>query len=99
MTKAQEIYGATRYECIKHIGTFGYELNPDGQAVGFNFVITEKVVCTRTLNAMEKILNSERSQIKMSLKYGIIDQNRFDDRTKVLNMVESTINNTRKAIA
>lgn len=99
MTKAQEIFQATRFECGKSMKAWGYKVNPDGSAVGFNFVHTDKVVSARTLNDMDKILRSERASLKMSLKYGVIDKAKFDFRSKELDMVESTIRNTRKAIS
>lgn len=99
MTKAQEIFQATRFECGKSMKAWGYEVNPDGRAVGFNFVCTDKAVSTRTLNNMENILRSERTTLGLSLKYGVIDESKFDFRNKELDMVESTIHNTRKAIS
>lgn len=99
ITKAQEIFQATRFECGKSMKAWGYEVNPDGRAVGFNFVHTDKAVSPRTLNNMEKILQSERTALKLSLKYGVIDKRKFELRNKELDMVESTIHNTRKAIS
>jgi hypothetical protein len=101
MTKAERIYNATRYECKKHIEDWGYQTNPDGSSIGYGSVICrdDESVCTRTLNEIEKILINKRNGELLNLKLGIHDSTRFEKENQILNMIESTIRNNRKALA
>ena len=76
-------------------------MNPNGSAVGFNFVHNDGLgaVCTRTLDDMSKLLESRRNQSKISLKLGVINDDEYEAESHVLNMVESTIANSRKVLA
>ena len=97
MTKAEKIFKATRYECTKHIEVWGYEVNPNGKAVGFNRVITEEAVYTRTLNELDKMLARAKKDIERYVKLGIFTEERAEKERQILNMVETTIENTRAA--
>lgn len=101
MTKAEKMFINNRHECTKHIMAWGYETNPDGTAIGFNTIATNDFdhICTRTLNAVEKLVENDRKRNALNLKYGIIDDETYDLRIKALNMVEATVKNTRKALA
>ena len=101
MKKAEKIFASTRFACVRHIESRGYQVNPDGSAVGFNFVHNDGLgaVCARTLNDMDKLLKSRRSQSRISLKLGVINNDEYEAESHVLNMVESTIVNSRKALA
>lgn len=98
MKKAERIYRATKAACRRQIEAFGYEENPNGMAVGFNFVNTEEVVCARTLNEMCKLIKSDYSLLKTSYKLGVVDNEEYERRTQILQMVEATIFNTRNNI-
>lgn len=100
MTKAERIFYATRSECRKHIDTWGYELNPDGTVVGFNSVIIrdDETYCTRTLNAVAELLRLHRNHNYRALQLGIISNDEAIRREQIANMIEQTIENSRKAI-
>ena len=94
-TKAERVFSEIRFQCWKHIETWGYEVNPSGKAVGFNRVHSDEEVCTRTLNALEKLSQQQRNFWQRCLKTGVIDKAKYAEEIKVLNMVDSTIENTR----
>lgn len=98
MTKAERIFKATYYDCARHIETWGYEINPNGKAVGFNGLICNDtdIIYTRTLNAVGRQLERARSEVAIFLKHNIINNDEAKNRNQVLNMVESTLNNNRK---
>ena len=101
MTKAEKIFTSTRFACARHIESWGYQVNPNGSAVGFNFVHNDGIgtVCARTLNDMSKLLESRRSHNRISLKLGVINNDEYEAEGRVLSMVESTIANSRKVLA
>lgn len=101
MTKAERIYEATRRECSRHIVIWGYQTNPDGSAIGYSGLICKdsESVCTRTLNDVEKILIKERRRADNCRRLGILNDERYEKETHVMNMVETTIRNNRKALA
>lgn len=100
MTKAERIFISTKLDCEKHIKCWGVKVNDDGTTIGFNCVSNDddETVCTRTLNAMEKAASRYRRGRENSLRFGIIDQEKYNFDMAVLNMVETTIQNTRRAI-
>ena len=93
MTKAEKIFNATYTDCRLHIKRHGYEEN-----VGFNALTMkdDETVCTRTINAISKLIASERKSIEISEKLGI--GNTALNR-QALNMVEATLNNVIKSNA
>lgn len=101
MTKAEKMFRANRIECEAHIKNWGYEINPNGKAVGFNTIATsdDDHICTRTLNDIMKLVEAARRQTNLSLKYGVIDSEKYTLRMNALNMVESTVENSRKVLA
>lgn len=100
MTKAERIFSTTRYECKKHLETWGYEVNPNGTAVGFNglFYRDDETISTRTVNAAAALLASKRKALAIDQKLGVIPTEKAEKETQVLNMVESTLNSSRKSI-
>ena len=94
-TKAERVFKETCFQCHRHIETWGYAVNPSGKAVGFNRVHSEEEVCTRTLNAMAKLSQAQRKFWQNCLKTKVIDMEKYTMEIKVLNMVDSTIENTR----
>ena len=101
MTKAERIFKNTRWECKKHIEAWGYETNPNGKSVGFTSLICDdnERICKRTVNAVSAILASERKRNELNLRYDIITEDKFRKTEQILNMVDSTIENTIKSIA
>lgn len=91
MTKAERIFNDTRYECLKHITTWGYEVNPDGTACGFSGLIHKdtELICMRTIKDITKILASKRKFLKTCEKLGKPNER----EAQILNMVESTLHN------
>lgn len=100
MKKAERIFNATRYECWKHIRTWGYEVNPNGTSVGFQglFYKDTELICIRTINSITKILASKRRSIEMDSKLGISTKEKIERENQLLNMVETTLNNSRRNI-
>lgn len=96
MTKAEKIYKDTRYECRKHIETWGYKINPNGTAIGYNGLITEELTPTRTLNEITKILERKRKGITIDLKLNVLTQEEAEKETQILNMIETTLNNQKR---
>lgn len=98
MKKAEKIFNDTRRECRKHIEDWGYEMNVDGNSIGFNGLITEDVICVRTINDVQTILNKARDTIKLDIKLGITNLKKEQSKIQVLNMVQSTLDNQRKSL-
>lgn len=93
MTKAERIFEDTRFECRQHIKVWGYEEN-----VGFNTVIynDNECVCVRTLNDVKKRLERARKYLAMDTKLGILTSETARLEEETLNMVEKTIENTKR---
>lgn len=95
--RAIQIFGATRYECKKHINAWGYNPETDG---GFNSISTETtgsdVINTRLMNDLQALLEKDRKELELSKKYEIITEQQFNEKTLVLLMVEKTINNSKR---
>lgn len=98
-TKAERIYRSTKVACKQHIEAWGIEYNPNGKAVGFNNLSTDEVISTRTINAVEKIKNTEKRNNEECYKLGITNEEEYNRKAKVFEMVESTIENARQALA
>ena len=93
MTKAERIYNKTRFACKQHIENWGYEEN-----CGFNTVIYEdnETVCNRTLNEIRKHLERARKTLRIDVKLGILTNEAATLEEQTLNMVEKTIENTKR---
>lgn len=100
MTKAERIYNDTKLECRYHIRTWGYMTNPDGTACGFNRPAygDNEHICTRTLNALEKLLAADRRRIDFDKRHGFFNAEKDTLNEQTLNMVETTIRNARRAL-
>ena len=100
MTKAERIFKDTWYECAKHIKVWGYSTNPDGSAVGFNTVIYKdnETVCTRTMNEVGKLIERDRKRWAQSYRLGVLTADEYEIKMQILNMVESTVRNTREML-
>lgn len=100
MTKAERIFLKTRSDCKQHIQDWGYQVNPDGSAIGFNSVSCrdDEFICIRTLNAMEKLLEDSRKHNERANSRGIIDATKYAANVQLYNMIETTIRNARKAL-
>lgn len=102
MTKAERIYNKTKYECRKSIKAWGYRVNPDGNSIGFNSVFDEDegtVLCTRTLNDMDKLLAADRRRIDFDKRHGFWQEEQDALKEQTLNMVDTTIRNARERLA
>jgi hypothetical protein len=82
------------------MNAFGYEENKNGSAVGFNGLIYKDTesISMRTINAIAKILESKKRALVFDKKIGILAEERAEREEKLLKMVESTLNNSRKNI-
>jgi hypothetical protein len=95
MTKAERIFKETRWECRRHINTWGFE------EIGFNAVATKdnESVSTRTLNDLDKVYNKAVKSLMTDYKLGVIDKEKATKEAQILKMVRLTIDNERKNLA
>jgi len=98
MTKAEQIYTATRCECIKTIENWGYKTNPNGTAIGCSKLATDKETSTRTINDITKILDRKYKDINIDKDLGILTEAEAKKETQILNMIKSTVNNRKQRI-
>lgn len=100
VTKAQRIFQDTRFDCLQHLKTWGYEVNKNGSAVGFNRLTYKdnESISIRTINAVSQILERAKRTLTIDIKLGILNEEKATQERNVLNMVESCLNNNRKSI-
>jgi len=100
MTKAEKIFKDTYTQCRVYIKAWGTERNDNGKVVGFTRLdySDNDFVCMRTINAVEKLLASERKMLAMDIKLGILEPDRIKVLTDALDMVESTIENQKDSL-
>lgn len=94
-TKAQRIFRVLYYDCKKHAQTWGYD-----EPTGFNRLPCrdDETVCTRTVNAVQKLWDTERNRIDNYVKFEIIDDAEYQLRLNALDMAYNTIQNQRQII-
>lgn len=94
-TKAQRIFRALYYDCQKHVQAWGYD-----EPTGFNRLPCrdDETVCTRTVNAVQKLWDTERNRIDNYVKFEIIDDAEYQLRLNALDMAYNTIQNQRQII-
>lgn len=96
MTKAERIFKDNYTDCRIHVRHWGIEYNDNGTVIGFNRLgDDDDYICTRTVNAVEKLVPSARKEIELMLKYEIIDSEEASIRAKALDMLEATIENQK----
>lgn len=88
MTKAYRIFKSTVSGCKRYIETWGYKKD-----IGFNHLITEEVVCIRTINAVQTELNRWVKRIDDLEKMNISDPEKTAMDRLIVEMVQVTINN------
>ena len=90
MTKAERIFRDTYSECRQIIKHHGYEPNS-----GLNGLVMKdnETTCTRTLNAISKLLKSEQRSNEMAKKLNAISAERSQMNADALKMVERTLYN------
>lgn len=95
MTKAERIFQNTRFECKKHIETWGYESNS-----GFTGLIYKEneSISQRTINRIRQILKSKKDGLRLDEKLGILSPEKRERESQILDMVEKTLNNSEKAL-
>lgn len=94
-TKAQRIFRVLYYDCQKHVQAWGYE-EPSGFArLPYR---DDETVCTRTVNAIQKLWDAERNRIDDYVKFEIIDDAEYQLRLNALDMAYNTIQNQRQII-
>lgn len=92
-TKARKIFRDTRYSCKKHLKNWGAQYNPDGKIVGFNHMTTEEVMSTRTFNDVQKVIENERTNLRLMRKFEVLGEEEYSFDNLVLDMVQSTLDN------
>lgn len=108
MKKAERIFRDTRAKCANHIDAWGKQTNPNGMPVGFTGMIYGDETCLyskddhctsiRTCNDIQKVIDSEKKRIAMNFKYGIINNEKYEDNLFILDMVQVCLNNQIKTI-
>ena len=104
MTKAEKIYISTYYECMRHISAWGFD-----ESARFNRLCTEDTVCTRTLNAIDKLIDREWKKVehleRFTLKHPGEDVERdtellnsYKIRKQALTMTRNTVDGEREKI-
>ena len=87
MTKAERIYKDTKYNCKKHIESFGFD------NVGFNRMSTEDLVYKRTANEIKKMIEREYKNTITDFELNIITEEEASLEIKTIKMVELTLAN------
>ena len=87
MTKAERIYKDTKYNCKKHIESFGFD------NVGFNRMSTEELVYKRTANEIKKMIEREYKNTITDFELNIITEEEASLEIKTIKMVELTLAN------
>lgn len=95
MTKAERIYAVTYVDCRLHIKRFGYEENVGFNSLSYN---DNETVSIRTLNAIQKYIDSDRKMLEMDIKLNILTAGAIILNKQVLDMVQATLDNTRNAL-
>lgn len=95
MTKAEKIFKDTYQACRKHLRDFGYEYNPNGKPVSFGSLITEEATSTRTWNAIQKYIDSERRNLKEMKELEILEPEKIKLYETALEMVQVTLDTQR----
>lgn len=97
MTKAERIFNGTAYECRRHAKTWGFEYSENGKPVGYNGLITDEAVSTRTFNDVQKLIDKRRHEIDIFVKNGIYDADKYAFEQYVVEAVQVTLENNRKS--
>lgn len=95
MKKAERIFNETYTECRLWIKKHGYEENCGFASL---FYKETECVCKRTCNAIQKWIDRERYDIKLSLNLEVITQERFEFLNNALDMVQKTLENNLELI-
>lgn len=98
MKKAERIFQDTYRECRMHAKRHGFEYNQNGKPAGYGFVVAEEAVSIRTLNDMQKYIDSERENIAVDEELGILEPDRLNILKYAIDMVQVTLDNTRARI-
>lgn len=88
MTKAERIFRDSYAEARVHIKNWGYEENT---CINHLSCRDDEIVCTRTINAIKKLIEAEKRNIQLSYKYGVIAMEQANVKAQALRMVELTI--------
>ena len=94
MKKAERIYTDTYFDCKYQIRTFGYEENVGFNSLSYN---DNETVSTRTLNEIQKYIDSGRKKLEIDIKLNILTPDAIKLNKEVLDMVQVTLDNTRKS--
>lgn len=93
MTKAERIFKDTYYASMSNIKTWGFD-----ESTSWTRLNTEETVCTRTLNAIDKLIEKEQRGLDLNKKLGCF--NDFDQlREQALTMVRNTVKAERRNLA
>lgn len=94
MTKAERIYTDTYLNCRRHIRTWGYEENVGFNRLSYN---DNETVCTRTFNEIQKYIDKDKKILETDIKLDILDAATIKLNKQVLDMVQTTLDNTIKS--
>ena len=91
-TKAERIFKSTYYASKRHIDDWGY----DGSA--WNRLDTEEAVSMRTVNAIQKLIDSQARTLDDFEKYGCRTAEENEIWRQALEMTQKTLDHTREDI-
>ena len=98
MKKAEKIFNSAYAECRVYAKKNGTKRREDGSASGFNSIINEGTISVRTLNEVQKLINSEKKNIAVCAELGMLDADMLKVKDYAIDMVQATLDNTRKVL-
>lgn len=60
---------------------------------------TDEIICVRTLNAIDKLIEGERRISKWELDKGFIDSAKYEENISILTIMQNTFDNYREWLA
>lgn len=90
MTKAERLFKKNYYACKRHVEYHGFN------GIGFATLECEDddLLPTRTLNDIQKYIDSERKHLERCIQFGVGENIEF--KMQALEMLQITLDNQRK---
>jgi hypothetical protein len=89
MTKAERIYRESFMEAMIHIKEWGYEEKSSFNRLSYG---DDESICVRTINAIKKVIATERKTLEISYELGTITPEKKNLISHAIDMVELTAN-------
>lgn len=95
LIKATRIYEDTRRDCKEYIKTWGYEENTGFSRLTYG---DNEIITMRTINDIQIIIDKKREYLELDVKLEIITNEKAQQEQQIINMIQSTLNNSKKGI-